>query len=92
MQCDSSITFWLRRCMLQSRTPTAQTVPWVSAISWTSTWRAPVTTRSMNTVGSPNALPPSERALSNASASPDSSSTRRMPRPPPPAVALIISG
>ena len=59
MQCDSSITFWLRRCMLQSRTPTAHTVPWWSAMIWTSTWRAPVTTRSMNTVGSPKALPPS---------------------------------
>ena len=69
MQCDSSMTFWLRRCMLQSRTPGAQTVPWWSAISWTSTWRAPVTTRSRNTVGSPNALAPSDLALSNAAAS-----------------------
>ena len=86
------MTFWLRRCMLQSRTPTAHAVPCSSAINWTSTWRAPVTTRSMNTVASPNALSPSERALSNASARPASSSTRRMPRPPPPEVALIISG
>ena len=63
MQCDSSMTFWLRRCMLQSRTPGAHTVPYWSAISWTSTWRAPVTTLSMNTVGSPNALAPSDLAL-----------------------------
>ena len=78
--------------MLQSRTPTAHTVPWVSAMSCTSTWRASVTTRSMNTVASPKALSPSARALAKASARPSSSSTRRMPRPPPPAVALIISG
>ena len=78
--------------MLQSRTPTAHAVPCWSAISWTSTWRAPVTTRSMNTVASPNAFNPSDRALSNASANPASSSTRRMPRPPPPDVALTING
>ena len=92
MHCDSSMTFWLRRCMLQSRTPAAHTVPWESAISWTSTWRAPVTTRSMNTVASPNVLRPSALALAKASASSPSSSTRRIPRPPPPAVALIING
>ena len=62
-------------------TPTAHAVPWPSAMTWTSTWRAPVTTRSMNTVASPNALSPSERALSNASARPSSASTRRMPAP-----------
>ncbi len=73
------MTFWLRRCMLQSRTPTAHTAPWSSAMSWTSTCRAASTTRSMKTVASPKALSPSLRALSNAGASPVSSSTRRMP-------------
>ena len=52
---DSSMTFWLRRWMLQSRMPTAQTVPKSSAITWTSTWRAAASLRSMKTVGSPNA-------------------------------------
>ena len=52
---DSSMTFWLRRCTEQSRTPSAQAVPWPSAITWTSTCRAPVTRRSRNTTPLPNA-------------------------------------
>ena len=52
---DSSMTFWLRRWIEQSRTPSAQAVPWLSAISCTSTWRAPVTSRSRNTVPLPKA-------------------------------------
>ena len=32
-ELDSSITFWLRRCTEQSRTPGAQTVPYWSAIT-----------------------------------------------------------
>ena len=40
-EADSSISFWLRRWTEQSRTPTAQAVPWSSAITCTSTWRAP---------------------------------------------------
>jgi len=51
---DSSITFWLRRWIEQSRTPMAQAVPWLSAISCTSTCRAPVTRRSRKTVPLPN--------------------------------------
>ena len=47
------MTFWLRRWMEQSRTPSAQAVPWLSAISCTSTWRAPVTSRSRKTVPLP---------------------------------------
>ena len=35
------MTFWLRRWTEQSRTPTAHAVPWPSAMTWTSTWRAP---------------------------------------------------
>ena len=54
-EADSSMTFWLRRWMEQSRTPIAQAVPWPSAISCTSTCRAPVTRRSRNTVPLPNA-------------------------------------
>ena len=52
---DSSITFWLRRWQQQSRTPTAHAVPWPSAITCTSTWRAAATSRSSSTVPSPNA-------------------------------------
>ncbi len=52
---DSSMTFWLRRWIEQSRTPMAQAVPWPSAISCTSTCRAPVTRRSRKTVPLPNA-------------------------------------
>ena len=54
-EADSSMTFWLRRWMEQSRTPSAHAVPWLSAISCTSTWRAPVTRRSRNTVPLPKA-------------------------------------
>ena len=49
------MTFWLRRCTEQSRTPSAQAVPWPSAITCTSTCRAPVTSRSRNTTPLPNA-------------------------------------
>ena len=49
------MTFWLRRWIEQSRTPRAHAVPWPSAISWTSTCRAPVTRRSRKTVPLPNA-------------------------------------
>ena len=59
--------FWLRRCTEQSRTPSAQAVPWPSAITWTSTCRAPVTSRSRNTVPLPNARSASALVRSNAS-------------------------
>ena len=39
------MTFWLRRWTEQSRTPSAHAVPWPSAMTWTSTCRAPVTRR-----------------------------------------------
>jgi hypothetical protein len=52
---DSSMTFWLRRWTEQSRTPSAQAVPWPSAMTWTSTCRAPVTRRSRNTTPLPKA-------------------------------------
>jgi hypothetical protein len=50
----------------QSRTPSAHTPPSPSAISWTSTWRAAPTRRSISTLGSPNADSASERARSIA--------------------------
>ena len=54
-EADSSMIFWLRRCTEQSRTPSAHAVPWPSAITWTSTCRAPVTRRSRNTTPLPKA-------------------------------------
>ena len=41
--------------------PIAQALPWPSAISWTSTWRAPVTRLSRKTMPLPNARSASSR-------------------------------
>ena len=49
------MTFWLRRWIEQSRTPSAHAVPCPSAMTCTSTCRAPVTSRSRNTTPLPNA-------------------------------------
>ena len=84
--------FWLRRCTEQSLTPSAQAVPWPSAMTWTSTCRAPVTSRSKNTVPLPNARSASALVRSNASMRSAGVVMTRMPRPPPPAVAFSISG
>ena len=92
MEADSSITFWLRRCTLQSRTPSVHTVPLASATTCTSMWWPPRMARSRNTVASPAVFDASELARSNASSSCSADRTSRMPRPPPPAVALTISG
>ena len=86
------MTFWLRRWIEQSRTPMAQAVPWPSAISCTSTWRAPVTRRSRKTVPLPNARSASSLVRWKASSSSAREPTIRIPRPPPPAVAFSISG
>src|SRR4051812_34600612 len=61
-------------------------------MSWTSTWRASPTSRSISTLGSPNACSASARARSNAGARASLRATRRLPRPPPPAPALILRG
>ncbi len=91
-ELDSSMTFWLRRWMEQSRTPSAQAVPWLSAISCTSTWRAPVTSRSRKTVPLPKERSASSLVRWKASSRSAAEATMRMPRPPPPALALSISG
>src|SRR5665647_3003786 len=83
------MTFWLRRCTEQSRTPSAHAVPWPSAMTCTSTCRAPVTRRSRNTTPLPKARAASSRVRSNASVSSWSEVTTRMPRPPPPAGRLL---
>ena len=36
---DSSMSFWWRRWTEQSRSPRWMTLPWLSARTWTSTWR-----------------------------------------------------
>ena len=89
---DSSITFWLCRCTLQSRQPTAQVVPHESATIWTSMCLAAGMAFSQNTVGSPNASSASVRAEASAAAIPASSVTIRMPRPPPPVAAFSMTG
>ncbi len=89
---DSSMTFWLRRCSEQSRTPSAQAVPRPSAMTCTSMCRAPVTSRSRNTTPLPNERSASSLVRWKASESSSSDRTTRMPRPPPPAVAFSISG
>ena len=62
------MTFWWRRWMEHSRSPSVHTVPCVSASTCTSMWRAPVSSGSQNTAGSPNADSASRRADSSASA------------------------
>ena len=64
--------------------PAAHTLPWWSAITWTSTWRASVICRSRNTVGSPKAWRASVRAISKA---PASSAGVRRPADAPAAAA-----
>ena len=56
--------FWLRRCTEQSRTPSAQAVPRPSAMTCTSTCRAPVTNRSRNTTPEPKERSASMRVRS----------------------------
>ena len=86
------MTFWLRRCTEQSRTPSAQAVPCPSAMTCTSTWRAPVTRLSRKTTPLPKARSASSRVRAYASVMSASDRITRMPRPPPPAVALSMTG
>ncbi len=88
----SSNTFCCRRCIEQSRVPSAHTCPWVSARICTSTWRASATNASTNTEASPKAAAASVAAARSASASSAGDPTRLMPRPPPPAAALSRIG
>ena len=89
---DSSITFWRRRCALQSRSPRCTTLPWASANTWISMWRPSLTRRSSISVPSPKAEVASRRAPAIACSSSEAAWTSRMPRPPPPATALTSSG
>mmetsp|Transcript_6101 Transcript_6101/g.24354 ORF Transcript_6101/g.24354 Transcript_6101/m.24354 type:complete len:205 (+) Transcript_6101:6588-7202(+) len=84
----SSITFWWRRCTVQSRPCSAATLPWLSHSSCTSTWRHTGAQRMRNT-GLPGT---SAVTCGNTARASSALSTRRMPRPPPPALALIMRG
>src|SRR6478672_9736178 len=86
------MTFWCRRCTLQSRSKRCITLPWVSARICTSMWRGLITACSRYSVGSPNADSASRDAASIASGNAAASMTRRMPRPPPPDTALTNNG
>ena len=88
----SSIIFWWLRCTLQSRSPKATTLPWLSAMICTSTWRGFCTARSKYMVLSPKPLTDSRCAMLNMSAKSSSDSDTRMPLPPPPEEALIMMG
>ena len=77
----SSMTFWRRRCAVQSRSPRCTTWPCASAKICTSTWRACSTSRSSIRRASPNADADSRRAPSSAAASSSAPRTSRMPRP-----------
>src|SRR3984885_11210035 len=88
----SSMIFWWRRWIEHSRSPTAHTVPWESAITWTSTWWPVGRQRSQNTVGSPNADWASRWAAATSLSSASNWSTTRIPRPPPPEDAFTSTG
>ncbi len=88
----SSMSFWLRRCMEQSRSPTTTTPPRPSPSTCTSMCRGLSRKRSTKHSPRPNAAVASRVAASNASATSDSSRTTLSPRPPPPNAALIAIG
>ena len=88
----SSMTFWCRRWIEQSRSPRWITLPCRSAKTWISTWRASAIARSRISSSEPKALAASERPRASACGSSSAASTSRMPRPPPPAAALTING
>ena len=88
----SSITFWWRRWMEQSRSNRCTALPWESANIWTSTWRGRDRYFSTSSAPSPKAALASRRHAATAAFSADRPSTTRMPRPPPPLHALTSTG
>ena len=88
----SSITFWLRRCREQSRSPKITTLPCLSPKTWNSIWRGWVNNFSIYNVSSPNADAASFLVSWYASAISSALCTGRIPRPPPPADAFNITG
>ena len=62
----SSMTFWCRRWIEQSRSPRWMTLPCRSAKIWISTWRASAIARSRISSSEPKALAASERLRASA--------------------------
>ena len=89
---DSSTTFWLRRCMEQSRSPSVTTPPTPLPNTCTSTWRARSMNFSTNTPEEPKLASANRRTRSKASRSSSASRHTDMPMPPPPATAFNITG
>mmetsp|Transcript_28978 Transcript_28978/g.97743 ORF Transcript_28978/g.97743 Transcript_28978/m.97743 type:complete len:236 (+) Transcript_28978:3770-4477(+) len=84
----SSKIFWKRRCVEQSRPDSAIALPHSSPTTWTSKWRAPVTSCITKTgdPGTSDVTCGQELVISSASA------FMRMPLPPPPSEALSMTG
>ncbi len=89
---DSSITFWWRRCMEQSRSPRYTAFLCLSASTWISMWRGFWRNFSMYTAGLLKAAAASALVIWMALISAASVCTTRMPRPPPPPAALMMTG
>src|SRR5471030_2809226 len=88
----SSMTFWWRRCIEQSRSPSQTAFLCSSARIWISTWRGFSRYFSIYTSGLPKAVPASVLVMATALISAASVWTTRMPRPPPPPAALMMTG
>ena len=88
----SSMTFWCRRWVEQSRSKRCSTVPCASASTCTSRWRPCSTYFSSSRVSSPKADCASRFAAATAASRSSADRTMRMPLPPPPAAALTSTG
>ena len=88
----SSISFWWRRWIVQSRSPRWMTLPCASASTCTSTWRGSTISFSTYTSGLAKYDWPCRCAVANARSAASGACTSSMPLPPPPAAALISSG
>jgi hypothetical protein len=83
-EADSSITFWLRRCTLQSRTPSVQTSPWRRRRP--APRRAARRARALEEDGGVARRPGAfGRGAGERLGSSSGRLTSRIPRPPPPA-------
>ena len=91
-QGDSSITFWWRRWMEQSRSPKWTTWPNLSPMIWNSTWRGFSIYFSIYMVSSENPFTDSNWAALKCSVKSSSLLEIRIPFPPPPEEALIMTG
>ena len=88
----SSMIFWCRRCIEQSRSNRKTAFLCSSASTWISMCRGFSRYFSMYTIGLPKAALASALVRLTAGSSAASVWTTRIPRPPPPPAALIITG